>query len=166
MQFLIFAILFSSLFSVVFKICQQKNIDSAQTIMFNYIVGAAVTWIPILTGTAFGDSTLAALNAAWMQTGSQRDLASSYARHCTTPKKNSGSTCGSSLNSGIIIGSLRSLACLFRTVAGSKALLSQLQMHWNRLSTTMIPSWLIWKKSEQLLMKQKKVLAKQKLPKL
>lgn len=60
MQFLIFAILFSSLFSVVFKICQQKNIDSAQTIMFNYIVGAAVTWIPILTGTAFGDSTLAA----------------------------------------------------------------------------------------------------------
>lgn len=50
MIFLISAIVFSSLFSVIFKICQQRGIDTRQVILFNYVTGAVLTLVPVVTG--------------------------------------------------------------------------------------------------------------------
>ena len=48
MIYLLFAILFGSLFSVMLKLCQRWQIDSQQVILFNYASAFIITLIPIL----------------------------------------------------------------------------------------------------------------------
>lgn len=48
MIYLLIAILCGSLFSVVFKLCQQRGIDTFQAILFNYVTAFLVTWLPVL----------------------------------------------------------------------------------------------------------------------
>lgn len=49
MWYLIAAILFSSLFSIIFKVCQNKDIDSGEVILFNYITGMVFCIVPIFS---------------------------------------------------------------------------------------------------------------------
>ena len=65
MLYLIVAVICSALFAVIFKICQRKEVDTDQVILFNYVVGALFTWIPIVLVAAgktqdvkFGDFAL------------------------------------------------------------------------------------------------------------
>lgn len=46
MFYLLIAILCGSLFSVVFKLCQQRGVDTFQAILFNYVTAFLVTWVP------------------------------------------------------------------------------------------------------------------------
>ncbi len=55
MIYLIFAILFGSLFSVVLKICQRAQIDTQQVILFNYSSAFLLTLLPILLRMAGPD---------------------------------------------------------------------------------------------------------------
>lgn len=71
MVYLIVAVICSSLFAVIFKICQRKGVDTDQVILFNYIVGALFSWIPILlvtvgetSGMSFSDFSLPPLPLA------------------------------------------------------------------------------------------------------
>ena len=48
MVYLLFAILFGSLFSVVLKICQRAQIDTQQVILFNYSSAFLLTLIPLV----------------------------------------------------------------------------------------------------------------------
>lgn len=48
MIYLIIAILCGALFAVVFKICQQHGISTSKVILYNYITGVLISWIPIL----------------------------------------------------------------------------------------------------------------------
>lgn len=60
MIFLISAIVFSSLFSVIFKVCQQRGIDTRQVILFNYVTGAIIAFLPVASELFFlGNVTLA-----------------------------------------------------------------------------------------------------------
>lgn len=54
MIYLILAIVMSSMFSVLFKICQRLGIDSKQVILFNYVTALIVSLIPILMKIAGG----------------------------------------------------------------------------------------------------------------
>ena len=56
MIFLLIAILCGSLFSVVFKLCQQRGIDTFQAILFNYVTAFIVTWAPMMWSWARGGS--------------------------------------------------------------------------------------------------------------
>ncbi len=47
MTYLAIAILCSSLFAVIFKLCQQRQIDALQVICINYTVGVILSWAPI-----------------------------------------------------------------------------------------------------------------------
>lgn len=47
MLYLAGAIIFGSLFSIIFKLCQNFKIDTRKVILFNYITAAIATWIPI-----------------------------------------------------------------------------------------------------------------------
>ena len=47
MIYLAVAILCSSLFAVIFKLCQQRKIDALQVICVNYAVGTICSWVPI-----------------------------------------------------------------------------------------------------------------------
>jgi len=53
MIYLLIAIIFGSLFSVTFKVCQNKNIDSGEVILFNYITGTMFSLVPILSKVFF-----------------------------------------------------------------------------------------------------------------
>lgn len=66
MIYLICAILFGSLFSIIFKLCQRFRIDTRQVILFNYVTGMLVSWIPIGIKILSGDAGLAeySLNTA------------------------------------------------------------------------------------------------------
>ena len=55
MIYLLFAILFGSLFSVVLKICQRAQIDTQQVILFNYSSAFLLTLLPILLRMADPD---------------------------------------------------------------------------------------------------------------
>ena len=55
MIYLLFAILFGSLFSVVLKICQRAQIDTQQVILFNYSSAFLLTLLPILLRMAGPD---------------------------------------------------------------------------------------------------------------
>ena len=55
MIYLLFAILFGSLFSVVLKICQRAQIDTQQVILFNYSSAFLLTLLPILLHMAGPD---------------------------------------------------------------------------------------------------------------
>lgn len=48
--FLVSAIVFASLFSIIFKICQIRGIDSRQVILLNFVTAALLTWIPAGVG--------------------------------------------------------------------------------------------------------------------
>lgn len=48
MLYLVIAILFGSLFSVMLKICQQWKVDTLQVILFNYVFAFLITLAPIL----------------------------------------------------------------------------------------------------------------------
>ena len=48
MVYLLFAILFGSLFSVTLKVCQRWQIDTQQVILFNYASAFIITLIPLL----------------------------------------------------------------------------------------------------------------------
>ena len=50
MLYLLLAIVFGSLFSVVFKLCQQRGIDTEQVILFNYVTALIVTAVPVVCG--------------------------------------------------------------------------------------------------------------------
>ena len=52
MIYLIIAIICGSMFAVIFRIFQSHNVDSEQAIMLNYLTGAIVSIIPILTSDA------------------------------------------------------------------------------------------------------------------
>lgn len=54
MIYLIIAILCSSMFSVMFKICHKLNIDSNQAILFNFITAFVFCLVPILINIAGG----------------------------------------------------------------------------------------------------------------
>lgn len=54
MIYLLCAIVFGSLFAVVFKICQNRNIDSGVVILLNYIAGAVFGFAPILLSVFSG----------------------------------------------------------------------------------------------------------------
>lgn len=65
MIFLLFAIIFGSLFAVVFKICQRRQIDTAQVILFNYVTAIVFSVVPMLLNVArvelsFADYSLGA----------------------------------------------------------------------------------------------------------
>ncbi|MBQ0090224.1 MAG: hypothetical protein KBT27_12940 [Prevotellaceae bacterium] len=49
MVYLISAIIFGSLFAVMFRLFQQNNINSEQAIMFNYLTGLILSLIPIIS---------------------------------------------------------------------------------------------------------------------
>ena len=57
MLFLFLAICFGSLFSVVFKVCQKKDIDTSQVILFNYVTAIAFSAGGILLSIAGGNSS-------------------------------------------------------------------------------------------------------------
>lgn len=48
MVYLVLAILFASMFSIVFKVCQHYLLNSNQVILFNYLTALLASWIPIL----------------------------------------------------------------------------------------------------------------------
>ena len=48
MIYLLFAILFGSLFSVTPKVCQRWQVDTQQVILFNYAFAFLITLVPIL----------------------------------------------------------------------------------------------------------------------
>lgn len=54
MLYLLFAIIFGSLFAVTFRICQNLKIDCRQVILFNYVTAAIVALVPIATGLVSG----------------------------------------------------------------------------------------------------------------
>lgn len=59
MVYLVFAIILGSLFSIIFKVCQNRNIDSGEVILFNYVTGAVFSLVPIFSKVLFGaDSSL------------------------------------------------------------------------------------------------------------
>lgn len=58
MIFLLFAIIFGSLFAVVFKICQRRQIDTAQVILFNYVTAIVFSVVPMLLNVARGELSL------------------------------------------------------------------------------------------------------------
>ena len=58
MVFLLIAALCGTLFSVVFKVCQRKGIDTMQAILFNYVTGVLVTWVPLFIKQFAGDSSV------------------------------------------------------------------------------------------------------------
>ena len=66
MLYLIIAILFGSLFAVVFKVCQQRQIDTGKVIMYNYLTGFiislfSVDWSTLDTlpcGEGWGEASL------------------------------------------------------------------------------------------------------------
>lgn len=67
MIYLLIAILCGSLFSVVFKLCQQRGIDTFQAILFNYVTACLVTWIPALWTWAWGgDAPVNPLSEKWL----------------------------------------------------------------------------------------------------
>lgn len=47
MLYLILAIISGSLFSVIFKLCQNRGVDSGEIILFNYITGTLFCFVPI-----------------------------------------------------------------------------------------------------------------------
>ena len=47
MFFLLLAALCGALFSVIFKVCQRRGIDTMQAILFNYVTAVLVAWIPL-----------------------------------------------------------------------------------------------------------------------
>lgn len=59
MLFLLFAIIFGSLFAVVFKICQKKQIDTAQVILFNYVTAIVFSVVPIFAKVIGGSASFA-----------------------------------------------------------------------------------------------------------
>lgn len=48
MVYLLFAIIFGSLFSVTLKVCQRWQVDTQQVILFNYAFAFLITLVPIL----------------------------------------------------------------------------------------------------------------------
>lgn len=48
MLYLVAAIVFSSLFSIIFKICQQKGIDNSLVVFINYVTALLFCIVPIL----------------------------------------------------------------------------------------------------------------------
>lgn len=70
MIYLLIAILFGSLFSVVFKLCQQRNIDTSKAILFNYVTASLVAWIPALWLWARGgEAPVNPLGEKWLWMG-------------------------------------------------------------------------------------------------
>lgn len=57
MIYLVFAIIFSSLFSIVFKICQEKRIDNGLVILFNYVTALVFSLAPLIFNLAAGRET-------------------------------------------------------------------------------------------------------------
>lgn len=53
MLYLLLAIVFGSLFSIIFKVCQNRNIDSGEVILFNYITGMVFCFVPIFSKVFF-----------------------------------------------------------------------------------------------------------------
>lgn len=47
MLYLLIAIVCSSLFSVIFKLCQRHGIDTIQAILFNYVTAVVTSWGPL-----------------------------------------------------------------------------------------------------------------------
>lgn len=47
MIYLLIAAVCGTLFSIVFKVCQRRGIDTMQAILFNYVTGILVAWIPL-----------------------------------------------------------------------------------------------------------------------
>ena len=56
MIFLALAIICGSLFAVVFKICQIRNINTNQVILFNYVTAILANCIPIIVSIGKGES--------------------------------------------------------------------------------------------------------------
>lgn len=59
MIYLISAIIFGSLFSVVFRVCQNLRIDCPQVILFNYIFAIIATAVPAIFKICTGDAQVA-----------------------------------------------------------------------------------------------------------
>lgn len=59
MLFLLFAIIFGSLFAVVFKLCQKWDIDTGQVILFNYVTAVLFSIGSIFVKVAGGSMQLA-----------------------------------------------------------------------------------------------------------
>ena len=56
MWFLVSAIVFGALFTIVFKVCQSRKIDTNQVIFFNYLTALLFIAIPAAVGLAVGDT--------------------------------------------------------------------------------------------------------------
>ena len=54
MVYLLLAAFCGALFSVIFKVCQRRGIDTMQAIFFNYVTGIVTTWAPLLIHQATG----------------------------------------------------------------------------------------------------------------
>lgn len=54
MMYLVLAVIFGSLFSIVFKVCQRLKIDCWQVIFINYLSAAIFTLIPVIIGMSGG----------------------------------------------------------------------------------------------------------------
>lgn len=65
MIYLIFAILFASLFSVVFKVCQEKQIDTRQVILFNYVTATVVSVVAMAAKLLGGSAVSADYSLHW-----------------------------------------------------------------------------------------------------
>lgn len=57
MLLLLGAILFSSLFSIIFKLCQKWGISCPQVIFFNYVTAILISWVPVGINLLNGSST-------------------------------------------------------------------------------------------------------------
>jgi len=54
MIYLLIAAVCGTLFSIIFKVCQRRGVDTMQAILFNYVTGILVAWIPLFIKQASG----------------------------------------------------------------------------------------------------------------
>ena len=68
MWFLVSAIIFGSLFSIVFKVCQSLRIDTDQVIHFNYLTAFIIAVLSALLQSGGPDSVLQGFSPRWSNT--------------------------------------------------------------------------------------------------
>lgn len=67
MVFLLIAAVCGALFSIIFKVCQRRGIDTMQAILFNYVTAILVAWIPLFAHQlSGGPAVVNPFNQSWI----------------------------------------------------------------------------------------------------
>lgn len=69
MLYLAGAVIFGSLFSIIFKLCQNLKIDTRLVILYNYVTAALASWIPIGISLLGGKNAPADYSLQWASCG-------------------------------------------------------------------------------------------------